>query len=141
MQCRKKHSYECPQFEASGKCPRGVSCKLQHKKTIIPQKRRRVGAETLLRGRYFGGFHDQSFLPTCSIGLDMREDREADVFFREGRFTEFISLNDDDDDDNDDDDGRLVIGSSVSKGLSMLLPSQVADDDEAACKPLAIMKR
>lgn len=54
-QCRKKHSYVCPTFEATGTCAQGTKCKLHHpKKQSKGKKRKRSGDQNNCRGRYFG---------------------------------------------------------------------------------------
>ncbi|KAK3134173.1 hypothetical protein QOZ80_6AG0545910 [Eleusine coracana subsp. coracana] len=53
-ECRKKHSYVCPVFEATGECPQQSRCKLHHPKKKTKSKRSRV--DTLQNnnwGRYF----------------------------------------------------------------------------------------
>ncbi|PUZ59831.1 hypothetical protein GQ55_4G074800 [Panicum hallii var. hallii] len=53
-ECRKKHSYVCPVFEATGECPQESRCKLHHPKKKNKSKRSRV--DTLQNnnwGRYF----------------------------------------------------------------------------------------
>ncbi|KAL2317845.1 hypothetical protein Fmac_031721 [Flemingia macrophylla] len=53
--CRKKHSYVCPTFEATGTCSEGIKCKLHHpKKQSKGKKRKRSGDQNNSRGRYFG---------------------------------------------------------------------------------------
>ncbi|CAJ1971938.1 unnamed protein product [Sphenostylis stenocarpa] len=54
-ECRKKHSYVCPTFEATGTCTEGAKCKLHHpKKQSKGKKRKRSGDQKNTRGRYFG---------------------------------------------------------------------------------------
>ncbi|TKY56095.1 Zinc finger CCCH domain-containing protein 7 [Spatholobus suberectus] len=54
-ECRKKHSYVCPTFEATGTCTQGTKCKLHHpKKQSKGKKRKRSGDQHNSRGRYFG---------------------------------------------------------------------------------------
>lgn len=40
LQCKKKHTLVCPDFSRTGSCPRGASCRLQHRQ---PAKRRSAG--------------------------------------------------------------------------------------------------
>ncbi|MED6123478.1 hypothetical protein PIB30_049489 [Stylosanthes scabra] len=54
-ECRKKHSYVCPTFEAMGNCEEGTKCKLHHpKKQSKGKKRKRSEDENVGRARYFG---------------------------------------------------------------------------------------
>ncbi|KAL6603040.1 hypothetical protein ACP70R_043401 [Stipagrostis hirtigluma subsp. patula] len=53
-ECRKKHSYVCPVFEATGECPQQSRCKLHHPKKKIKSKRSRVeNIQNNSWGRYF----------------------------------------------------------------------------------------
>lgn len=53
-QCRKKHSYVCLVFEATGECPQGSRCKLHHPKKKSKSKRSKVDTvQNNSRGRYF----------------------------------------------------------------------------------------
>ncbi|CAH2033536.1 unnamed protein product [Thlaspi arvense] len=59
-ECRKKHSYTCPVYEATGSCPQGSKCKLHHPKHQSKgSKRKRPSdpSEKNSRGRYFGSLH------------------------------------------------------------------------------------
>ncbi|XP_078439178.1 uncharacterized protein LOC144709482 isoform X2 [Wolffia australiana] len=157
-ECRKKHSYVCPQFEASGNCPRGTACKLHHKKSGRTTKAKRLWTEeNHTRGRYFGVVTDETENPQpfLSTSLGLVDKGEGDIFFQEGRFTEFINLaeddddNDDDDDDSDGDDGNDdneddeegIIKPSASKVLSCLLAHRLPSDEDSLFKPLRIMSR
>ncbi|XP_029152706.1 zinc finger CCCH domain-containing protein 7 isoform X3 [Arachis hypogaea] len=54
-ECRKKHSYVCPTFEAMGNCEEGTKCKLHHPKKLSKEKKRkRSRDENVGRRRYFG---------------------------------------------------------------------------------------
>lgn len=53
-QCRKKHSYVCPSFEATGTCPQGPKCKLHHPRNRAKEKKRKRSREHRNAwGRYF----------------------------------------------------------------------------------------
>lgn len=55
VQCRKKHSYVCPLFEATGTCLDGPKCKLHHpKRQTKGRKRKRSEGKNNDQGRYFG---------------------------------------------------------------------------------------
>ncbi|XP_020228266.1 uncharacterized protein LOC109809359 isoform X2 [Cajanus cajan] len=53
-ECRKKHSYVCPTFEATGTCSEGTKCKLHHPKNQSKGKKRKRSRDQNSRGRYFG---------------------------------------------------------------------------------------
>uniref|UniRef100_A0A1J3FRE9 C3H1-type domain-containing protein n=1 Tax=Noccaea caerulescens TaxID=107243 RepID=A0A1J3FRE9_NOCCA len=56
-ECRKKHSYICPVFEATGSCSQGSKCKLHHPKNQSKGRKRKRPSEPSqknARGRYFG---------------------------------------------------------------------------------------
>ncbi|XP_027368943.1 uncharacterized protein LOC113874891 isoform X2 [Abrus precatorius] len=61
-ECRKKHSYVCPSFEATGTCTQGTKCKLHHPKKQNKGKKRKRSGDQNSRGRYFG-----------SISIDVSE--------------------------------------------------------------------
>lgn len=94
MQCRKKHSYVCPVFEANGMCPQGSACKLHHPKTgNKSKKRKRVKDERSTRSRYFvslGLIHAGD--SKAKISDDHMAEQSGDIFFCNGRFTDYISL-------------------------------------------------
>ncbi|KAJ1260039.1 hypothetical protein BS78_10G201600 [Paspalum vaginatum] len=53
-ECRKKHSYVCPVFEATGECPQESRCKLHHPKKKNKSKKSRVDTvQNNSWGRYF----------------------------------------------------------------------------------------
>ncbi|KAK3428243.1 hypothetical protein EUGRSUZ_E01003 [Eucalyptus grandis] len=53
-ECRNKHSYICPTFEATGRCQQGSKCKLHHPKGRSKGKKRKRSGEKSSLGRYFG---------------------------------------------------------------------------------------
>ncbi|CAI9282093.1 unnamed protein product [Lactuca saligna] len=56
-ECRKKHTYACPAFEATGECSQGTNCKLHHPKnrsTGLKRKHQNQKTQKHSRGRYFG---------------------------------------------------------------------------------------
>lgn len=143
LQCRKKHSYVCPQFEISGRCPWGPACKLHHpdwanKKASRLQKRKRARTDNHTQGRYFGGVADEADGRSLPPSVRSEARGVGDIFFQGGRFADYISL--DDNDDGDDDDNGVPLGSpSVSK--ESYLPDPLSKDADVLIKPLRIMCR
>ncbi|XP_020582737.1 uncharacterized protein LOC110026215 [Phalaenopsis equestris] len=100
-ECRKKHSYTCPLFEATGSCPQGSLCKLHHPKNKSKsKKRKRSEIQNSSHGRYFysiigkEGSAESVEVPSGQNDLE----GDNDIFCSDGRFTEYINLDDDDDD-------------------------------------------
>ncbi|KAG5392872.1 hypothetical protein IGI04_022835 [Brassica rapa subsp. trilocularis] len=90
-ECRKKHSYTCPDFEATGSCPQGSKCKLHHPKSQGKGRKRKRPSEPLeknARGRYFGSLQ-KLFSESEPMVVD-RHPTESEDFGKEG--FEFISL-------------------------------------------------
>ncbi|KAL0795156.1 hypothetical protein Bca101_066533 [Brassica carinata] len=90
-ECRKKHSYTCPDFEATGSCSQGSKCKLHHpKKQGRGRKRKRPSepSEKNARGRYFGSLQ-KLFSESEPMVVDRRP-ADSEDFGTEG--IEFISL-------------------------------------------------
>ncbi|XP_010459864.1 PREDICTED: uncharacterized protein At1g21580-like isoform X1 [Camelina sativa] len=90
-ECRKKHSYICPVFEATGSCSKGSKCKLHHPKLQSKERKRKRPSEPSqknARGRYFGSLHN-----VLSESEPMVFDRcstDSEVFGMEG--LDFIAL-------------------------------------------------
>ncbi|KAH9624059.1 hypothetical protein KSS87_001820 [Heliosperma pusillum] len=51
--CQKKHSYLCPEYEATGSCPQGSKCKLYHPRKGSSKKGKLSEDQRNIRGRYF----------------------------------------------------------------------------------------
>uniref|UniRef100_A0A1D1XXX7 Zinc finger CCCH domain-containing protein 7 n=1 Tax=Anthurium amnicola TaxID=1678845 RepID=A0A1D1XXX7_9ARAE len=140
MQCRKKHSYVCPHFETSGKCPQGSACKLHHPKHANKQanksrKRKRTTIHNHGRGRYFGCSASEVGEPQMfASNMDMQ--KKHDIFFHEGRFAEYISL-------DIDTDGDVIEDNDPMNSHSILMNSNLSDsqssDADALIKPVRIM--
>ncbi|VAI93466.1 unnamed protein product [Triticum turgidum subsp. durum] len=93
-ECRKKHSYACPVFEATGECPQQSTCKLHHppKKTIKSKRSRPDTPQNSSWGRYFDtSIRHDSETSKVSSGQDDRQKQQHDVFSG-GDFTDFITL-------------------------------------------------
>ncbi|KAJ7965496.1 Zinc finger, CCCH-type [Quillaja saponaria] len=92
-ECRKKHSYVCPTFEATGTCPQGTNCKLHHPKNQSKgKKRKRSGDQKNTRGRYFGSMHVDVSEPGIIVGPKPSE-QDNDNISLEGKLADYISLN------------------------------------------------
>ncbi|KAL5148606.1 Zinc finger CCCH domain-containing protein 7 [Glycine soja] len=88
-ECRKKHSYVCPTFEATGTCTQGTGCKLHHpKKQSKGKKRKRTADQNNSRGRYFG------FIPAdvSKSGMMVAPKRHRQNGELEEELSDYISL-------------------------------------------------
>ncbi|OWZ35535.1 CCCH zinc finger protein [Cryptococcus neoformans c45] len=102
-ECPNLHSYDCPEFWSTGKCPRGAKCKLRH--TLRAEKGRVAKTETTKEEEKKskkteappGSFEEQTefivFDDEGSPGLALSESEEDDE-----------EENDDDDEDEDEDE-------------------------------------
>ncbi|KAG0491374.1 hypothetical protein HPP92_004772 [Vanilla planifolia] len=91
-ECHKKHSYTCPLFEATGKCPQGNVCKLHHPKAHSKsRKRKRAKLQSSCQGRYFCSSIDKTVEPLRVVSGEVLKGVD-DIFLSDGRFTEYISL-------------------------------------------------
>ncbi|PPR86659.1 hypothetical protein GOBAR_AA34026 [Gossypium barbadense] len=88
--CRKKHSYVCPNFEATGSCPLGSTCKLHHPKNRSKAKKSKRSMEhNTARGRYFGIDISE---PKRMGSERQQEVLEEDNICFDGKFSDYISL-------------------------------------------------
>ncbi|KAK2659413.1 hypothetical protein Ddye_005946 [Dipteronia dyeriana] len=91
-ECRKKHSYVCPFFEATGSCPQGSKCKLHHPKSQKKGKKsKRSRQRKNSRGRYFGSLHMDDNEPQIMKSERKSEQDYGDVTL-EGNFADYITL-------------------------------------------------
>ncbi|XP_031094524.1 uncharacterized protein LOC115998977 [Ipomoea triloba] len=140
-ECRKKHTYVCPDFEATGNCPQGSKCKLHHPKN----KRKGIRREGALacnekkndRGRYFGSPHID--ISECIRAVSEDKSSDEDFFFKEGRFVDFISL------DANVEEQQIIDQSSVERceeggPLHLQIAAAAADFDELI-KPIRLINR
>lgn len=145
-ECRKKHSYVCPVFETTGICPQGSKCRLHHPKRRsngVGGKKRRISKESnnANKGRYFEGPSciDVSDCRSSAVGETTRrpskEEDGRDVFFKEGRFTDFISL------DVSDDDEEVVDCMTEPSSRLLLSGNGESMDIEAQIKPDFVLKK
>ncbi|KAI5394360.1 hypothetical protein KIW84_061154 [Lathyrus oleraceus] len=88
-ECRKKHSYVCPSFEATGTCTQGTKCKLHHpKKQSKGKKRKRSGDQNNDNGRYFGSIPADVSEPGLTVASSHSQQNEE----HENELTDYISL-------------------------------------------------
>ncbi|CAI8605565.1 unnamed protein product [Vicia faba] len=88
-ECRKKHSYVCPSFEATGTCTQGTKCKLHHpKKQSKGKKRKRSGDQNNDSGRYFGCIPADVSEPGLTVVPSHSQQNEE----HENELTDYISL-------------------------------------------------
>ncbi|XP_077249751.1 uncharacterized protein LOC143889430 isoform X2 [Tasmannia lanceolata] len=138
-ECRKKHTYVCPLFEAKGMCPKGPMCKLQHPKNGNKfRKQKRSKDQKNARGRYFGssGLIGIGESATAASDHNSLGQSGGDIFFCEGRFMDYIGL------DFDVGEGGETKDSMVSQ--LMLFNSDAStdlqsDDLDELIKPLRLM--
>ncbi|KAK1613054.1 hypothetical protein QYE76_036727 [Lolium multiflorum] len=135
-ECRKKHSYVCPVFEATGECPQQSTCKLHHpKKTIKSNKRGRPDTpQNSSWGRYFDTSLGQSS-ETIKVSSDQNDRPKQQRVFSDGDFMDFITL-DTDGDEVDALDSLQLMG----LGSGDLSAEAQADNLDALIKPLRIMR-
>ncbi|XP_057442716.1 uncharacterized protein LOC130734365 isoform X2 [Lotus japonicus] len=86
-ECRKKHSYICPAFEATGTCVQGTKCKLHHPKKQSKGKKRKRSGDQNSRGRYFGSISVDVSEPEMMMASSQQNlDLEKEL-------SDYISLN------------------------------------------------
>ncbi|XP_072963552.1 uncharacterized protein [Typha angustifolia] len=138
-ECRKKHSYVCPFFEAKGECPQGSKCKLHHPKSKTkPKKRKAAASQSSSSGRYFG-FSINYVAEPIKIPSDKLEtEKDEDLFCSGGWFADYISLsdgiNEDGEDYNHPKDFLPVQSESDQLDLN-------TEDLDALIKPIRIMRK
>uniref|UniRef100_A0ACD6AEX8 Uncharacterized protein n=1 Tax=Avena sativa TaxID=4498 RepID=A0ACD6AEX8_AVESA len=134
-ECRKKHSYVCPVFEATGECPQESRCKLHHPKKTIKSKRSRPGTpQNSSWGRYFDTSigHDSG---TSKVSSDQDDRQKQPRVFSGGDFVDFITLDTDGDEVDALDSLQLM-----ELGSGDLSAEAQADNLDALIKPLRIMR-
>ncbi|KAJ8762904.1 hypothetical protein K2173_023033 [Erythroxylum novogranatense] len=127
-ECRKKHSYVCPIYEARGSCPQGSKCKLHHpKKRSKGKKRKQLQQKSNSQGRYF-----------CTININGSEPgivvSERHPHLGNGSSTDYISLDASDVDLEENDD--------TTEGQTTFSEKNVTDsvlDLDLLTKPIRIM--
>ncbi|KAM0033854.1 putative transcription factor C3H family [Helianthus debilis subsp. tardiflorus] len=136
--CRKKHSYACPAFEATGKCSQGTKCKLHHPKNQLKRKHQSSmdQQQKNSRGRYFGSVRVEEAKGVSEKLYLKNDDMDDDVdLCQEGKFAEYISL------DVGNEEAGEVTGEARTN-LMMSEPSGLdADEFDELTKPIGIMNR
>nr|GEX15103.1 zinc finger, CCCH-type [Tanacetum cinerariifolium] len=128
-ECRKKHTYACPVFEATGACPQGSKCKLHHpknRKTGLKRKQQHSLEQNQKnsRGRYFGSFRGGEAMPISEKHY-LRDD-DGDMLCQ-GELTEYISLGFSDEEAGEVTSGQrttVISSESVDLEHQMSLPAQ-----------------
>lgn len=136
-ECRKKHSYVCPIFEATGSCPLGSKCKLHHPKNRSKGKKKKQSRELNAQGRYFGFRHVNNRDPEKVVSEKDTAKNNDDISFQEGRFADYISL-----DVSDEDIGSINGPRTQQTTLFGSEPSYLhLDDLDELIKPVLIMNK
>ncbi|XP_038696271.1 uncharacterized protein LOC119993287 isoform X2 [Tripterygium wilfordii] len=136
-ECRKKHSYVCPSFEATGSCPLGSKCKLHHPKNRNKGKKGKRSIEQKnARGRYFGSMRIIDISDRGKAAFEMQSVQDGDDVPLEGKFADFISI------DDSDEDGECNGATTERIASSGSGPSELQTDDlDELIKPIGIMKK
>nr|XP_009783699.1 PREDICTED: uncharacterized protein LOC104232248 isoform X3 [Nicotiana sylvestris] len=136
-ECRKKHTYVCPVFEATGNCPQGSKCKLHHPKNKRKGVKRKASSEMKNgRGRYFGSPHIDSS-ERITAGLEKTSVRgKDDIFLKKGKFVDFISL------DGSDEEELTIDQRSEEPPLCESGSAEMQLDDlDELIKPMKLINR
>ncbi|GAB4844124.1 hypothetical protein Ancab_037431 [Ancistrocladus abbreviatus] len=133
-ECRKKHSYICPLFEATGSCPKESKCKLYHPRKAKCKRRKLSEEQKNARGRYFGSGL-LSTEPETSISGKLIPQKNDDIFLQEGRFADYISLDMSDEEAEEDDE------SSEQATLYEVDCSRIQLDDLDELKPVRLLDK
>ncbi|KAI0502590.1 hypothetical protein KFK09_017544 [Dendrobium nobile] len=135
-ECRKKHSYTCPHFEATGKCHQGSLCKLHHPKSQSKsRKRKRTKIQSCSKGRYFSDSIGKAVEPLEVPSSQNDLEGGTDIFCSDGRFTEYINL------DVDSAIKNVAIMESYAGKLESGYLDMQSCDIDALIKPVRIMNR
>lgn len=94
-ECPNLHSYDCPEFWSTGKCPRGAKCKLRH--TLRAEKGRVAKTETTKE-------EEKKSKKTEAPPGSFEEQTEFIVFDDEGSPGLALSESEEDDEEENDDD-------------------------------------
>ncbi|XVE95555.1 hypothetical protein REPUB_Repub02eG0108000 [Reevesia pubescens] len=133
-ECRKKHSYVCPNFEATGSCPQGSKCKLHRRKNRSKGKKSKWSMENKnARGRYFGVDISE---PKRMVSERHQAVEDGNILF-DGKSSDYISLYD----VSDDEAGELhqVIADQTTFGNNDSSDIQLEEDIDGSIKPIRIM--
>ncbi|XP_030545243.2 uncharacterized protein LOC115751464 isoform X2 [Rhodamnia argentea] len=128
-ECRKKHSYICPTFEATGRCQQGSKCKLHHPKGRSKGKKRKRSGEKSSLGRYFGSMT----IRLSKQGTAAPERVHVEDIDDNSVFSDYISLDVSDDELRESDDPMI---------FDEIDPLDVRLDDlDEQIKPIRIMDK
>ncbi|XP_044479300.1 uncharacterized protein LOC123206214 isoform X1 [Mangifera indica] len=134
-ECRKKHSYVCPTFEATGSCPLGLKCKLHHPKSRSKGKKiRQSRKQKNNRGRYFGSVSIEDSEPQKMTSERNSMLENGDICF-DGKFADYISLDVSDEEAGETNDMTREQTAFDDVNVS---DSQIDDLDELV-RPIRIM--
>ncbi|KAI9113098.1 hypothetical protein K1719_015623 [Acacia pycnantha] len=136
-ECRKKHTYVCPTFEATGICIQGTKCKLRHpqKQGKGKKRKRSVDQRNCKRRRYFGSLRiDVSETGTMVVAPRQGEQNKNDL---EEELADYISL-----DVDDEDVEELTEQASEQSTLCDSEPVDIVlDDEDEVIRPVLIMNK
>ncbi|XP_028757623.1 zinc finger CCCH domain-containing protein 7-like [Neltuma alba] len=135
-ECRKKHTYVCPTFQATGSCTQGSKCKLHHpQKQGKGKKRKRCVDQRNCKRRYFGSLWIDVSEPGTMVVAPRQGEQNKDGL--EGELADYISL-DVEDEDVAELPGRAREQSTLCDGE----PGDIVlDDEDELIKPVLIMKK
>ncbi|XP_038897879.1 uncharacterized protein LOC120085770 [Benincasa hispida] len=135
-ECRKKHSYVCPLFEATGTCPDRSTCKLHHpERQTKGRKRKRSEGKNNDQGRYFGSMN-QDVSGSRMVVTEKQHPVKSNDPFLEGDLTDYISL------DLSSDEDIVESHDSTSQTTSFYqgyLSELLLDDPDELIKPVRVM--
>lgn len=136
VQCRKKHSYVCPLFEATGTCPDRSTCKLHHpKRQTKGRKRKRSEGKNNDQGRYFGS-KNHNVSGSRMVVTEKQHPVKSNEPFLEGDLTDYISLDVSSEEDIAESHDSTSQTTSFCPGY---LPELLLDDPDELIKPVRVM--
>ncbi|XP_050235440.1 uncharacterized protein At1g21580 isoform X2 [Mercurialis annua] len=134
-ECRKKHTYVCPTYEATGSCPQGSKCKLHHPKNRSKGKKsKQVREKKSTLGRYFGPVQSKMSEPGMAVFKKPAMEDDGN-FFLERNIADYISLNAS---DGGGENSNPADEQTSSSNCCDMLDFQLVDLDEVI-KPVRIM--
>ncbi|KAH9757233.1 hypothetical protein KPL71_016319 [Citrus sinensis] len=134
-ECRKKHSYVCPTFKATGSCALGAKCRLHHPKSRSNGKKsRRSRKPKNTHGRYFGSMLVEDSESQTAMSERPTVQNNGNLFV-EGKLVDYIGLDVSDKEAGETNDALHELLDFNDSGASEL---QLDDLDELI-KPIRIM--
>ncbi|KAK7385129.1 hypothetical protein VNO78_30840 [Psophocarpus tetragonolobus] len=131
-ECRKKHSYVCPTFEATGTCTQGTKCKLHHPKKQSKGKKRKRSGDQNSRGRYFGSIPAD----ISESGMMVALNRHKQSGEHEEEFSDYISLDENEEVADTVDQSFETASFCDNDSLDMQM-----DDFDELIKPVLLLKK